>query len=160
MYDFHHKKFPNSTLIFTDTDSLAFEVVGHDFYPGMGEIKDDFSEYPTDHFLQLYDNMKVDGKFKDECKGQLMLRFVGLRPKLYSIDYEQEAHFQWKDGIVKEVKKPTDTSEVRIVPENKVTAKGVKASVAVKLSFDNYECYLRFFNTKSCRYQENWFGSS
>ena len=38
--------------------------------------------------------MKVIGKFKDECKGQLMLRFVGLRPKLYSFDYELEAHFE------------------------------------------------------------------
>ena len=57
MYDFHYttwmKKFPNSTLLFTDTDSLAYEVVGHDLYGGMGEIKNefDFSEYPKDHFL-------------------------------------------------------------------------------------------------------------
>ena len=48
----------------------------------MDEIKDefDFSDYPKDHFLQSYDNMKVVGKYKDECKGQLKLRFVGLRP--------------------------------------------------------------------------------
>ena len=94
----------------------------------MAEIKDefDFSEYPKYHFLQSCDNMKVVGKFKDECKGQLMLRFLGLLPKLCTI----EAHFECKDGIVKEVKKPTGTSEVRIVPDNKVTAKGVKASVA------------------------------
>ena len=78
MYDFHYnmwmKKFPNSILLFTDTDSLAYEVVGHDLYAGMGEIKNesDFSEYPKDHFLQSCDNMKVVGKFKDECKRQLM----------------------------------------------------------------------------------------
>ena len=65
MYDFHHntwmKKFPNSTLLFTNIDSLAYEVVGHDIYAGMVEIKDefDFSEYPKDHFLQSYDNMKA-----------------------------------------------------------------------------------------------------
>ena len=64
MYDFHNntcmKKFPNSTLLFTDTDSLAYKVVGHDLYPGMAEIKVefDFSEYPRDHFLQSYDNMR------------------------------------------------------------------------------------------------------
>ena len=57
MYDFHYntwmKKFPNSTLLSTDTDSLAYEVVGHDLYAGMGEIKDelDCSEYPKEHFL-------------------------------------------------------------------------------------------------------------
>ena len=96
MYDFHYntwmKKFPNPSLLFTDTDSLACEVVGHDLYAGMGEIKNefDFSEYPKDHFLQSYDNMKVVGKLKDGCKGQLMLRFVGLRPKLYSFDSERK----------------------------------------------------------------------
>ena len=87
MYDFYYttwmKTFPNSTLLFTDTDSLAYEVVGHDLYAGIAEINDefDFSEYPKDH-VQSCDNMKVVGKFKDECKGQLILRFVGLRPKL------------------------------------------------------------------------------
>ena len=92
MCDFHYNtwtmKFPNSTLLFADTDSLAYEVVGHDLYAEMAEIKDefDYSQYPRDHFLQSYDNTKVVGKFKDECKGQLMLRFVGLRPKLYYID--------------------------------------------------------------------------
>ena len=34
------------------------------------------------------------------------------------------------------------TSVTRIVLDNKVTPKGVKASVAKKLSFDNYECCL------------------
>ena len=36
MYDFHYntwmKKFPNSTLLFIDTDSLAYEVAGQDLY--------------------------------------------------------------------------------------------------------------------------------
>ena len=35
--------------------------------------------------------------------------------------------------------KPTSTSVAKIVLSNKVTAKGVKANVAKKLSFDNYE---------------------
>ena len=163
IYDFHcntwMKKFPDLTLLFTDTDSLAYEVVGHDLYAGMAEIKDefDFSEYPEDHFLQSYDNMIVVRKFKDDCKGQLMLRFIGLRPKLYSIDYEQEAHFECKDGIDREVKKPRGTSEVRIIPDNKVTAKGVKASIAEKSSFDDYECCL---SSLTYRYHGNWFGSS
>ena len=145
MYDSHYstrmKKFPDSTLLFTDTDSLAFVVVGYGLYAGMGEIKNelDFSKYPKDHFLQSCDNMKVVGKFKDECKGQLMLRFVGLRPKLYSFDYEREAQF---DCEGEEVDKPTDTSATRLVVDNKVTAKGVKASVAKKLSLRDCEYYL------------------
>ena len=94
MYNFHYniwmKKFPNSRLLFTDTDSLAYEVIGHDVYEGMSEIKEefDFSEYSKDHPLYSKENMKTVGKFKDECMGQLMLNFIGLRPQLYSFDYE------------------------------------------------------------------------
>ena len=59
IYVFHYntwmKKFPNSTLLFTDTDSLAYEVVRRDLYAGIAEIKDefDFSEYPKDHFTVI-----------------------------------------------------------------------------------------------------------
>ena len=41
--------------------------------------------------LKSHDNMKVVGKFKDDWKGQLRLKFVGFRLKLYSFDYERES---------------------------------------------------------------------
>ena len=155
MFNFHYNvwipKFPNSRLLFTDTDSLAYEVTGHDLYVGMGEIKEefDFSEYPEDHALQSFDNMKKAGKFKDECKGQFMLNFVGLRPKLYSFDYKRIAYFDRdEDGEEVEVKKPTATSMKRIVFVNKNTAKGIKESVASKLTFDDYEYSLRTVEPK------------
>ena len=66
--------------MFTGTDSLAYEVVVHDLYAGMEYTKDefDFSHYVKDDFLQSYDNMKVVGKFKKECKGRLVLRIIVL----------------------------------------------------------------------------------
>ena len=39
-----------------------------------------------------------------------MLRFAGLCPKLYSFDYEWEAHF---DCGGEEVDKPTDTMQLQ-----------------------------------------------
>ena len=112
MFNFHYniwlKKFPTSRLLFTDTDSLAYEVIGDDIYKGMGEIRDefDFSEYPDDHPLYSIQNMKKVGKFKDEWHGQLMLKFVGLRPKLYTFDYEKLAHYEInEEGVEKVVKK-------------------------------------------------------
>ena len=150
MYDFHYnkwmKKFPNSTLLFTDTDSLAYEVVDHDLYAGMAEMKDefDFSEYPKGHFLYSSENMKVVGKFKDECMGRLMLNFTGLRPKLYSLDYEREVYFDHDDsGNEIEVPKPTDTSEARIIVDNKNAAKGIQGTVAKRLTFDDYQRCLK-----------------
>ena len=150
MYDFHYntwmKQVPKSTLLFTDTDSLAYEVTDHDIYNGMLDIKEhfDFSEYPKDHFLYSEENMKTVGKFKDECMGQLMLSFVGLRPKLYSFDYERLAHIDTdEDGNENEVDKPTTTSKIKIIVSNKNTAKGINHAVAKGLSFDDYNNCLR-----------------
>ena len=97
MYNFHYnvwmKQFPNSKLLFTDTDSLAYEVTDHDLYVGLSAINNefDFSEYPKNHPLYSIENMKTVGKFKDECFGRLMLRFVGLRPKLHSYEYAKRS---------------------------------------------------------------------
>ena len=155
MFDFHYntwmKKFPNSTLLFTDTDSLVYEVVEHDIYTGMDSIRDmfDFSEYPKDHPLYSTENMKTVGKFKDECMGQLMINFVDLRPKLYSFDYQRIAHFIINDkGEEVEVNKPTSTSVSRIVSSNENAAKGVKKSEAEKLSFNDFEISLRNLEPK------------
>ena len=78
-----------------------------------------------------------------------MLTFVGLRPKLYSFVCEREVHFDLdKNGIENEVDKQTSTSVAKIVLDNKVTANGVKTSVAKKLSFDNYEYCLSSLSPK------------
>ena len=155
MYDFHYnrwlKKFPNSTLLFTDTDSLAYQVIGKDIYEGMSEMKSefDFSEYPKDHYLYSEDNMKVVGKFKDECLGQLMLKFIGLRPKLYSYDYNKLAYYDVdENGKEKVTETPTSSTITKIILANKNTAKGVKGEVAKGLSFDDYEKCLRTLKHK------------
>ena len=45
----------------------------------------DFSYYPQTHPCFDLSNKKVIGKFKDEANGNIILEFVGLRSKLYSI---------------------------------------------------------------------------
>ena len=119
---------------------MAYEVTVPDLYAGMAEIKEefDFSAYPKCHFLKSLGNMKVVGKFKDECHGQLMFKFVGLRPKLYSYDYEREVYLD-DNGI--EVKE--STSMKIIVRANKNTGKGIKVRVCKRLSCDDYEHCLR-----------------
>lgn len=47
----------------------------------------DFSDYPTDHFLYDSTNKKVLEKMKDETMSIPMTRFVGLRPKMFSLTY-------------------------------------------------------------------------
>ena len=94
MFDFHYnymkKKYgDNAKLLFTDTDSLMYEIRTKDFYEDIqGDVKDRFdtSDYPSNHpsGIPTGCNKKVLGMFKDEAGGKIIDEFVGLRAKLYS----------------------------------------------------------------------------
>ncbi len=70
-----------ASLLYTDTDSLVYEVETEDLYTDMGKRADlfDFSNYSKDHPLYNTMNKGVIGKFKDECAGIPMREFIGLR---------------------------------------------------------------------------------
>ena len=113
MYDFHYNyikpKYGNKAkLLFTDTDSLMYEIETEDFYKDISEdVKDRFdtSDYPENHpsGIPTGINKKVLGMFKDEAGGKIIIEFVGLRDKLYSyIMDEGEEHKKCK-GIKKQV---------------------------------------------------------
>ena len=94
MFQFHYD-FVKSTygekaqLLFTDTDSLCYEIETHDLYQDMFKHAQlfDTSNFDKRHFLYSKTNCKVLGKMKDECGGQPIEEFVGLRPKMYSLLY-------------------------------------------------------------------------
>ena len=115
MFDFHYnyikKKYKHKAeLLFTDTDSLMFHIHTDDFYKDMYYDviqKLDTSDYPTDHpsGIPTGVNKKVIGMFKDEVAGKQITRFVGLRPKLYSFDIEEDKEVRKCKGIKKNVVK-------------------------------------------------------
>ena len=91
MYRFHYdvikRIYPGrrSQLLFTDTDSLMYQIFDDDVYEKVWEHKDlfDLAGYPADFYHDAANN-KVIGKFKDEANSEPILEFVGLRPKMYS----------------------------------------------------------------------------
>jgi hypothetical protein len=92
MYTFHYdvikKEYGNrAKLLFTDTDSLCYQIKTDDFYQDMHDSKEhyDFSGFAKDSKFFDETNKKVLGKFKDECDGEAPSEFVGLRPKMYSL---------------------------------------------------------------------------
>ena len=90
MYDFHYnfiKKYFNAELLFTDTDSLTYEIKSEDVYKEFYKWKDlfDFSNYSKDSRFYDDTNKKVIGKMKDEYGGVIIDEFVGLKSKMYSI---------------------------------------------------------------------------
>ena len=86
MYEFHYKyiksKF-DAKLLFTDTDSLVYEIKTEDVYDDFYGDKNlfDFSDYPLNS--QFFDpvNKKVIGKMKDEFNGNKINEFVGLKSR-------------------------------------------------------------------------------
>lgn len=128
MYRFHYEYmlpkygYDNLHLLFTDTDSLMYEVFCDDVYQDMSNDGErfDFAGYPrTSEFYDAANN-KVIGKFKDETSGSPIVEFVGLRPKMYSY-------------IVS-----TDGGDDTVHHVEKHRAKGVKRHAAMKLRHSNY----------------------
>ena len=115
MFDFHYNyiqkkySYKRAKLLFTDTDSLMYEIQTYDFYVDISEdvkTKFDTSDYPPDHESGILTgvNKKVIGMFKDEVAGRQITHFVGLRPKLYSFKVEDTSVKKCK-GIKKNVVK-------------------------------------------------------
>ena len=88
MYDFHYnymlKKY-NIKLMFTDTDSLCYEIKTDDVYKDLFQDKKlfDNSDYPKNSEFFFDENNKVIGKMKDEAAGMPIKEFIGLRSKMY-----------------------------------------------------------------------------
>ena len=95
-YEFMMKKFIKDgvkpQLCYMDTDSFIYDI------PMNREERDsiilenqeefDCSEYDTTHKLWSNSNKKIIGKMKNEYPNDNIVEFVGLRPKVYSIQTE------------------------------------------------------------------------
>ena len=81
------KKHFDAELLFTDTDSLTYEIKSEDVYEEFFKHKHlfDFSNYPKDSKFFDETNKKVIGKMKDESEGKIIDEFVGLKSKMYSM---------------------------------------------------------------------------
>ena len=112
MYRFHYENmiplYPNRlNLCFTDTDSLLYEIETSDIYKDMLDNKSDydFSNYPSNHLNFSIENKKKIGKFKDELSSLPLEEFIGLRPKCYSLLYDEDKEKQTAKGTKVSVKK-------------------------------------------------------
>ena len=121
MYDFHYnyikpKYGDKAKLLFTDTDSLMYEIQTEDFYMDISEnVKDRFdtSDYTHNHSSGIPSgfNKKVLGMFKDEVGGEITDEFVGLRAKLYSFKIFKGEESKKCKGVKKLVVKKNITHE-------------------------------------------------
>ena len=110
MYDFHYnyikeKYGSKAKLLFTDTDSLTYEIEAEDVYQDFWNNKDlfDNSDYPENSLYFDKTNKKVIGKFKDEAAGIPIIEFIGLRSKMYSYIKDNQKVGKTAKGIKKNI---------------------------------------------------------
>ena len=108
MYDFHYnyikKIYDNKAkLLFTDTDSLTYEIETENVCQDFWKDKDKFdnSYYPGNSPYFDKTNKKIIGKFKDEAAGIPIVEFVGLLSKMYSYVKDNEEGGKTAKGIKK-----------------------------------------------------------
>ena len=112
-------------LLFTDTDSLMYEVETDDFYQDMvdnAELFDMSNFEVTNPYYkpEFQDNKAVVGLMKDEAAGNPIVEFVGLRLKMYSF---------------KAAKVQADGTSTFF---DKHRAKGLQRAAAAKITHEQY----------------------
>jgi hypothetical protein len=127
MYNFHYNyikpKYGNDAeLLFTDTDSLCYEINTEDFLKDISEDvheRFDTSNIDKDHpsGIPTGINKKVIGMMKSETGSKQIKEFVGLRAKLYAYKMVEDGKEEKKCKCVK------------------------KTTIKKEITFDNYkEC--------------------
>ena len=150
MYNFHYnymyikeKYGDRAKLLFTDTDSLCYEIETEDVYGDFYADKDKFDnpDYLTDHPYHFTRNKKVIGKIKDETAGVPIVEFIGLRSKMYSYILDNGKNGKTAKGIKKAViKKDVRHHDYKsVLLEAKQMSHKMKSILSVNHKLGSYE---------------------
>ena len=109
MYKFHYDYVCNNfdgRLLFTDIDSLVYEINSDSVYEQWFKDKDlfDFNGYQNNFDYYDTPNKKVSGKIKDEFNGVKIVEFVGLKSKMYSLISSDDKEVDKAKGINKKLR--------------------------------------------------------
>ena len=144
MYDFHYNYFKvnyDAGSLFTDTDSLVYEIKGvDDVYEKIyaDRYLFDLSNYSRRSKFYNGVNEKVIDKMKDEMGGKIVSEFVGLNSKMYllvTVDDEEKTR-------AKSVNKRLRYSEYfDVLFDKKVVRYNMKRIQAKRHSLGTYDVY-------------------
>ena len=92
--------------MFTDTDSLVYEIKDKNVYEQCFKDKYffDFSGYQKDPVYYDISNKKVLGKMKDEFNGTKISEFIGLKSKMYSLISVDDKEANKPKGVSKKLR--------------------------------------------------------
>ena len=125
MYEFHYDYIKNkydskSKLLFTENDSLMYEIKTDDAYEDFSINKEMFyfSSYSTKSKYYDDSHKLFIGKMKNETCGVAIEEFVGWKPKIYSFLEDNSEHKKAK-GVNKNVVATISHNEYKDVTLNK-----------------------------------------
>ncbi|CAB0032895.1 unnamed protein product, partial [Trichogramma brassicae] len=132
-YDFMLDRFgSNYKVLYTDTDSLVYEIRRQNVYEVM-KHKKNINEFDTFDYEEdnpfgmplLQENSKKIGLMKDELSGKILRRFCGLRSKMYSIDIQNGGFIKKIKSIKSSVVKNTITFDdyLQCLKENTIISR-------------------------------------
>ena len=109
MYKFHYECIKNkfdAKLLFTNTDSLIYEIKTEDVYEDFYGDKNlfDFSDYSLNSKFIDQTDKKVTGKMKDEFGGKISSEFLGLKSKMYSLISVDDKEVIKAKGVNKKIR--------------------------------------------------------
>ena len=109
MYKFHYDyvlKTFNVRFLFTDTDSVVYEITDSNVYEQCFKDRDlfDFSGYPINSVYYDSSSKKVLGQMKDEFSGVKISVLVGLKSKMYSLIACDDKEVSKAKGVNKKLK--------------------------------------------------------
>ena len=153
MYKFHYGYVKNkfeAKLLFTDTDSLVYEIKTEDAYEECFKDRElfDFIEYLVSSKYHDITNKKVLGKMKDELKGQLISDFIGLKSKIYSLTSVDDEEVNKAKGVNKKLKHKEFVDVLfhkKIVRHN---MKRIQSKLNEVGTYDVYKTSLSYFDDK------------
>ena len=135
--------------MFTDTDSIVYEINNKNIYAKCFKEKDlfDFSGYPKDSVYYDSSNKKVLGKMKDEFNGIKISEFV-LKSQMYSFISVDNKEINKAKGINKKLR---HKEYIDVLFNKKVVRHNMKR-IQSKLheigTYDIYKISLSCFNDK------------
>ena len=139
MYEFHYdfiknKYCTNSRLLFTNTDSLMYEIKSEDICEHFSKDKEmfDFSHYSTKSNSYDDSNKLVLGKMEDETGDVAIKEFIGLKPMMYSFLVGDSSEYKKANGVNKNDAETKGHNEYKDVLFNKKYLKDLMNRIQIK----------------------------
>ena len=119
MYDFHHNYIKNkygdrAKLLFTDMDSLTYEIGAEDVYQDFWYDNSDYQENSPYYDMS---NKKVIGKFKDEAAGTPIVEFLDSLTKTYTRTFGMTIAITQKTHhiTIRAIRKSSENSKTKLL---------------------------------------------